>query len=101
MAVGVRIALALAGLALASTAKGSTFLHLAQTSTTTSCMMTCNSQAASCQSSCVVPGSPGGASSGTSTSTIGNATASGSCLSDCSSEQLACQTNCARVSPSQ
>jgi hypothetical protein len=89
--------LVLAGLAVASTANGGTLLHLAQTSTTTGCMMACNSLAASCQTSCVVPGS---ASSGTSTSTTGNTTAGASCLSNCSSEQLACQTNCARVSPS-
>jgi len=30
----------------------------AQTSATTTCMMTCNSQAASCQSACLLPPSP-------------------------------------------
>jgi hypothetical protein len=72
-------------------------IRLAQTSTTTNCMMTCNSQAASCQTACVVPGTaPTGAATTTS-----NATASQSCLSNCSSQQLACHTNCARISPSQ
>jgi len=72
-------------------------LRLAQSSTTTNCMMTCNSQAATCQSTCVVPGTPP-TSAATTTS---NATASQSCLSNCSSQQLSCQTNCARISPSQ
>jgi hypothetical protein len=72
-------------------------IRLAQTSTTTNCMMTCNSQAATCQSSCVVPGT----APTTAATTTSNATASQSCLSNCSSQELACQTNCARISPSQ
>ncbi len=81
----------------ASAANGDKTIRLAQTSTTTNCMMTCNSQAASCQTACVVPGTaPSSAATTTS-----NATASVSCLSNCSSQQLACQTNCARISPSQ
>lgn len=72
-------------------------LRLAQSSTTTNCMMACNSAAASCQSACVVPGTaPTGAATTTS-----NANASASCLMSCSTQQLACQTNCARISPSQ
>jgi hypothetical protein len=72
-------------------------IRLAQSSITTTCMMTCNSQAASCQAACVVPGTPPlGAATTTS-----NASASISCLSNCSSQQLACQTTCARISPSQ
>jgi hypothetical protein len=31
-------------------------IRLAQTSTVTNCMMTCNAQAANCQTGCVVPG---------------------------------------------
>ena len=31
-------------------------IRLAQTSTVTNCMMTCNSQAATCQTACLVPG---------------------------------------------
>lgn len=71
-------------------------LRLAQTSTTTTCMMSCNSTAATCQAACVVPGTaPSGAAT-----TGSNATASTSCLMTCSTQQLNCQTNCARVSPS-
>jgi hypothetical protein len=71
--------------------------RLAQSSTTTGCMLVCNSTAATCQAACVVPGSPptGAATTGS------NATASTSCLMSCSTQQLNCQTNCARVSPSQ
>jgi len=78
-------------------AKTNKSLRLAQSSSTTSCMMSCNSTAATCQAACVVPGSPasGAATAG------GNATASTSCLMSCSTQQLNCQTNCARVSPSQ
>lgn len=72
-------------------------LRFAQTSTTTYCMLACNSTAASCQAACVVPGTaPTGAATATS-----NANASASCLLNCSTEQLACQTTCARISPSQ
>lgn len=78
-------------------ADGHKALRLAQSSTTTNCMMTCNSQAATCQSTCVVPSTPP-TSAATTTS---NATAGQSCLSNCSSQQLSCQTNCARISPSQ
>jgi hypothetical protein len=67
------------------------------TSTVTNCMMSCNSQSANCQTSCVLPTprvplpSPmlGPAP-------IYNATANGACLSGCTSTQLACQTNCAQ-----
>ena len=45
---------------------------LAQTSTATNCMMLCNAQAASCQTACVLPGTPPSASA----TTTGNATAS-------------------------
>jgi len=69
-------------------------VRLAQSSVTTTCMMACNSQAASCQANCVVPST---ATSGGTT----NATASVPCLSSCTSQQLSCQTNCARTSPSQ
>ena len=74
-------------------AAGNKTIRLAQSSTTTGCMMACNSQAATCQYTCVAPSS--------STSSGTNTTASGSCLSNCSSQQLACQATCARISPSQ
>lgn len=83
--------------AVAGTAGQNKAIEFAQTSTTTNCMMACNSQAASCQTTCVVPGTAP-TSAATSTS---NATAGQSCLSNCSSQELACQTDCARTSPSQ
>ena len=68
------------------------------TSTTTNCMMTCNSQVANCRTACLIPAvSSGTASSGTTTS---NATGSTACLLTCSSTHLTCQTVCAQVSPS-
>jgi hypothetical protein len=89
---------ALAGVVGAESASAkSQRLHLAQSSTTTNCMLGCNTTAATCQAACVVPAS---SASGAAT-TGGNATASGSCLMTCSTEQLNCQTNCARTSPSQ
>jgi hypothetical protein len=72
-------------------------IRLAQSSTVTNCMMLCNSQAASCQASCVVPGTP---PTGAATAN-GNANASVSCQLGCSTQQVACQTTCARTSPSQ
>jgi len=68
------------------------------TSTTTNCMMTCNSQVANCRTACLIPAvSSGTASSGTTTS---NATGSTACLLTCSNTHLTCQTVCAQVSPS-
>ena len=67
------------------------------TSTVTNCMMSCNSQSANCQTSCVIPAPPLASPSGIVTL---NATASQTCTAACSSSQLACQTNCARLSPS-
>jgi len=72
-------------------------LRLAQTSNVTNCMMLCNSQAATCQASCIVPGTaPTNAAT-----TNGNANLSTSCQVGCSTQQIACQTICARNSPSQ
>jgi hypothetical protein len=71
-------------------------LRLAQSSTTTNCMVTCNAQWATCQASCIVPGSaPTGAATTTS-----NANANSSCLINCGSQQMSCQSNCALASPS-
>jgi hypothetical protein len=85
--------LAIAGLAASASAKGR--IRLAQTSVTTTCMMTCTSQWANCQSSCLAVGTPNSAIAGA------NANASQSCLSNCSNQQLQCQITCARASPSQ
>lgn len=71
-------------------------IRLAQTSTLTNCMMNCNSQAATCQTTCVVPGTaPTGAAIATS-----NANVSTSCQLNCSTQQISCQTTCAQNSPS-
>jgi hypothetical protein len=70
------------------------------TSTVTNCMMSCNAQAANCQTSCFVPAPtvppPTPISS---PAPIFNATVSPACTTGCSATQLACQTNCARLSP--
>ncbi len=72
-------------------------IRLAQTSTVTNCMMTCNSQAATCQTTCLVPGTaPTGAATTTS-----NANVSTSCQLNCTTQQIACHTTCAQNSPSQ
>jgi hypothetical protein len=98
--LAVSLAVLLAVLAIgasANTAFARAKLRFAQTSTTTICMMTCNSAAASCQSTCLVPGTaPTGAATAT-----GNANTSTSCELNCASEQIACQTDCAQSSPSQ
>jgi hypothetical protein len=85
---------AVAGFATAASAGKK--IHLAQSSTVTNCMMSCNSQAATCQTGCVVPGTaPTNAATTTS-----NATSSASCQINCSTQQISCQTTCARPSPS-
>ncbi len=78
----------------------------AQTFTTTNCMMTCNSQAATCQTACFVPGTT--PSLGSTTPPLlaaqapgPNTTASTTCVMNCTTTQLTCQTTCAKVAPSQ
>ena len=71
------------------------------TSTTTTCMMTCNSQFALCQSSCVATRSvPPGFLVANPQLGAGNALSAGSCISFCTNQQLACSVVCARASPS-
>jgi hypothetical protein len=71
-------------------------IRLAQTSTVTNCMMTCNSQAAACETTCLVPGAaPIGAATTTS-----NANVNTSCQLNCTTQQIACHTTCAQNSPS-
>jgi len=95
---GLAIVLTVAAIgAAAPTASAEVKIRLAQTSAATTCMMTCNAQAASCQTACVVPGTPPAAAA----TTTSNATASTMCLLNCSTAQLTCQTSCARQSPSQ
>jgi hypothetical protein len=89
-----------AGLAIAlchSAVQAAGKIQVAQTSTVTNCMMACNSQAATCQTTCLVPGTPptGAATAG------GNANQSAACQLNCTTQQINCQTTCARASPSQ
>lgn len=71
-------------------------IRIAQTSAVTNCMMACNSQAALCQTTCLVPGTaPSGAATTTS-----NANLNTSCQLSCSTQQISCQTVCAQNSPS-
>jgi len=72
-------------------------IHIAQTSTVTNCMMACNSQAASCQTTCLIPGTP----PTNAATTTGNANQSTSCQLNCTTQQINCQTTCASTSPSQ
>ncbi len=78
-------------------------IRLAQSSTTTNCMMTCNAQAATCQAACFVPPAPAaGSTTIAQAQTAGpNPTASTSCVMNCTTSQMTCQTTCARKSPSQ
>jgi hypothetical protein len=87
------------GLALAlchSAGQAAGRVRVAQTSTVTNCMMTCNSQAATCQTTCLIPGAtPTGAATA-----AGNANQSTACQLNCTTQQISCQTLCARTSPS-
>jgi hypothetical protein len=122
------VALAIAGFAVSASAQGK--IRLAQSSVTTTCMMTCNGQYANCQSSCLTIGtqqqsSPSGTIAGA------NANPNQTCIAGCTNQQLqsdnlcalvavavtmsaifrphlncttqqiSCQTACARTSPSQ
>jgi hypothetical protein len=71
-------------------------IRVAQTSIVTNCMMACNSQAAACQTTCLIPGTaPTGAAT-----TAGNANQSTACQLSCTTQQISCQTLCGRTSPS-
>jgi hypothetical protein len=93
----VLLATSIVGLAGGALAAGK--IRLAQTSTVTNCMMTCNSAYALCQSTCTNPQAAltlfdqQGVSPG-------NVIASGSCISTCTNLQQACSLRCARMSPS-
>ena len=74
-------------------------IRLAQTSTVTNCIMSCNNAYASCRSACLAPGQTvSGVIQGT--VSTGNLVANGSCLSLCTSQQLLCSQPCGRLSPS-
>jgi hypothetical protein len=88
-----------AGLTLAlchSAAQAAGRIRLAQSSAVTNCMMACNSAAANCQTTCLIPGTPpiGAATTG------GNANQSTACQLNCTTQRMTCQTTCARTSPS-
>lgn len=96
---GIARLLFTAGLAIAlghSAGQAAGKIRVAQTSIVTNCMMSCNSQAASCQTTCLIPGTaPTGAA------TIGsNATQSTACQLNCTTQQINCQALCGRTSPS-
>ena len=95
----ILLAVLVLGLAGERTSEGAATtkkIRLAQSSNVTSCMMACNSQAATCQTTCLIPGTPPTASA----TTTSNATQSTSCQLNCSTQQISCQTICARTSPS-
>ncbi len=101
---GIAFLLAAAAInaALAQSAGAEERIRLAQTSTVTNCMMSCNAQSANCQTTCLVPALPvPPPSTSSAPAPLSNATGSTTCLLNCSSTQLACQNNCARLSPSQ
>lgn len=81
-------------------------IRLAQTSVTTTCMMTCNAQYANCQSSCLATGTQYNfgtqqESNPTNTTTSGaTVNANQTCISSCTNQQLSCQLVCAQSSPS-
>jgi hypothetical protein len=77
-------------------------IRLAQTSVTTNCMMFCNAQAATCQTTCLVPNTqlPTGVPTANSVAPLTNSTANTACVLACTNSQLACQTSCASQSPS-
>jgi hypothetical protein len=72
-------------------------IHLAQTSAVTTCLMTCNSQAAACATTCLIPGTP---PTGAATTTS-NANLNMACQVNCSIQRISCQTTCAQTAPSQ
>ena len=89
------LAIVVIGLAFGVSAREK--IRLAQSSTLTNCMMTCNAQFATCDTTCLVPGSvPTGAAT-----TGSNANINAACQSNCSITRLSCQTTCAQSFPPQ
>ena len=76
----------------AATSSASEKVRLAQTSVTTTCMMTCNAQYALCQSNCLSVG----VTSTTPTTGV-NPNPNQTCRASCTNQQLACQITCART----
>jgi hypothetical protein len=91
------ILLAIVAIGLAFEASARERTRLAQSSSLTNCMMTCNAQFATCDTTCLVPGSaPTGAAT-----TGGNANINATCQANCSITRLSCQTTCAQSFPPQ
>jgi hypothetical protein len=93
----ISVLLAAAISATAGTALADGKIRLAQTSNVTNCMMICNSAAANCRTTCLVPGTP----PTTAATTTSNASANLACVLNCSSTQQACHIACGQQSPSQ
>jgi len=72
------------------------------TSAVTTCMMSCNSTVAQCQTNCVVPGASGAsvAAQTTGTASVAPGSVGSSCQLACTTAQLTCQTACSQKSPS-
>jgi hypothetical protein len=83
--------------AVATAASAHGKIRLAQSSSVTNCMMTCNSQAAACLTTCLVPGTP---PTGAATTTS-NANLNTTCQVSCSMQRISCQTTCAQSFPGQ
>jgi hypothetical protein len=94
----VLLAASIVGLADGARAAGK--IRLAQTSSATNCMVSCNTTFANCESTCFFP-SQEYQTVIQGTFSRGAVAGSGSCISLCTNQQLICQTNCARTSPSQ
>jgi len=86
----------LTGVLCHSVALAAARIRVAQTSNVTNCMMGCNSQAASCQTTCLIPGTP---PTGAATASS-NANKSTACQLNCTTLQVNCQALCGRSSPS-
>jgi len=89
-------ALSIVGFAASSSAHEK--IRLAQNSVAITCMMTCNSQYANCQSSCLATGTQL-QSSPLGLRTNADPNANQVCLASCTNQQLQCQIVCARSSP--
>jgi hypothetical protein len=100
-------AFALGAVALCAAAHGASAeqkIRLAQTSNTTNCMMICNSAAANCRTTCVLPGNlpttTAAAANIVTNAGTTNAGPSVACLLNCSTTELGCHTACGQQSPS-
>ena len=91
---------ALSIVGFAASASADEKFRLAQSSVTTTCMMTCNATYANCQSSCLATGTQL-QSSPLGLRTNADPNANQVCLASCTNQQLQCQVVCARSSPSQ